>query len=84
MIWLAVRAEVDVAELRERRIGACHVRVHPRRLRAPSPRRGRRPACALPLSLIATGSPVRRFRPHPEDVPMSRSSPSATYATGTR
>ena len=36
----------------------------------------------LPLSLIATGSPVRKFRPHPEDVPISRSIPSAMYATG--
>jgi hypothetical protein len=38
----------------------------------------------FPLSLIATGSPVRRFRPHPEDVPMSRSFPSAMDATGTQ
>jgi len=38
----------------------------------------------LPLSLIAMGSPVRRFRPHPEDVPMSRSFPSAMDATGTQ
>lgn len=37
----------------------------------------------FPLSLIATGSPVRRFRPYPNDVPIRRSFPSPMYATGT-
>ena len=38
----------------------------------------------LPLSLMATGSPVRRFRPYPDDVPIRRSFPSAMYAAGTQ